>query len=168
MINVTEISKSYNKRPNDWLLLPSTKRIIKRLLGDTGRMTSDLIITTNGGTLGGGKTLIHEDLLSEYNRWLQNSKERNHNYQTYIFYDSTNMCYKIGKSIDYIKRHRALCFNNPNIEILLVINDNIENYLHQKYEIYRMHGEWFNLTKKDINRIKKEFNNKIHYESKNR
>jgi hypothetical protein len=82
-------------------------------------------------------------------------------FKTYLMNDTMHKCIKIGRSTDCIKRCRNLRHNNPSIELMFVIDIDIEKQLHKEYASKRMHGEWFDLTEKDINNIKIRFKNKI-------
>ena len=63
MINATEMSRAFGKRPAKWLELPSTKEYINTL--EAVRLSDRLIITVNG--VG---TWMHEDVAIEFARWL--------------------------------------------------------------------------------------------------
>lgn len=86
-------------------------------------------------------------------------KPKRTGYQTYLIKDTSNNYIKIGRSIDYLKRYNVLSSINLNIKILFIINADVEAELHKKYSDKRIHGEWFNLTDKDINNIKTKYVN---------
>lgn len=73
--------------------------------------------------------------------------------RTYIATDNTGL-YKIGKSENPEKRIEQLACGNPTINLCFTINADIENELHQRFAKKRKHGEWFKLSKEDIESIK--------------
>jgi hypothetical protein len=82
-------------------------------------------------------------------------------YKTYIIEDTTNHCFKIGRSIDCTKRLKVLSTNNPSLKLHFIIDKDVEKELHDEYEIKRMHGEWFNLTERDLLKIKIQYYGRI-------
>jgi prophage antirepressor-like protein len=74
--------------------------------------------------------------------------------KTYLMYDTFRGYYKIGKSKDPKIREATLQAEVPTIELLHVIERDIETYLHNKFKAKRIRGEWFNLSKADVNYIK--------------
>lgn len=71
MVNATQMAKAFDKRPGDWLRLPSTKDFISTLSTVRKLHSEDLVSTINGGTTEGGKgTWLHEDVAIEFARWL--------------------------------------------------------------------------------------------------
>ena len=72
MINATEMAKTFNKRPNDWLNLPSTKDFLFELSIKRKNGNSDYqaVITKIGAPENGGGTWLHEDAAIEFARWL--------------------------------------------------------------------------------------------------
>ena len=72
MVNATEMAKPFNKRPNDWLNLQSTKEFL-RILSITkknGNSENQLVKTVVGSPENGGGTWLHEDAAIEFARWL--------------------------------------------------------------------------------------------------
>lgn len=74
--------------------------------------------------------------------------------KTYLIKNNRNGLTKIGKSIEPNTRLKTLQGEDPDLEILHITNDDIESKLHFIYRVKRKLGEWFNLTKKDIQNIK--------------
>ena len=74
--------------------------------------------------------------------------------KTYLMRDSFRGYYKIGKSKNPKIRECTLQAEVPTIELLHVIEDDIETYLHKKFDTKRLRGEWFDLTHSDVNYIK--------------
>ncbi|SHE99391.1 ORF11CD3 domain-containing protein [Modicisalibacter ilicicola DSM 19980] len=74
-INATEIAKRFGRRPNDWILLPSTKEYLDALdrhwSGDTsksGNGFNGFVRTQRGGSQQG--TWLHPKLAVAFARWL--------------------------------------------------------------------------------------------------
>lgn len=74
--------------------------------------------------------------------------------KTYLIRDTFRGYYKIGKSKDPKVREGTLQAEVPTIELLYVIQDDIELYLHRKFNSKRIRGEWFELSEADVNYIK--------------
>jgi len=72
--------------------------------------------------------------------------------------DNRNGYIKIGKSKNINYREKTLQSEVPEIELLCYIDYNIEKELHSMCDDKRVRGEWFNLSKKDINLIIKDNN----------
>jgi hypothetical protein len=74
-INATAIAKQFNKRPNDWLNLASTKEYIDCLLEFQlpEKMVNErnqLVIIKKGSSTNGGGTWFHPKLAVPFARWL--------------------------------------------------------------------------------------------------
>lgn len=70
MVNATQMAKPFDKRPVDWLRLPSTISFIETLT-TVRKLHSDnyqAFATVNGGVNPG--TWLHEDVALEFARWL--------------------------------------------------------------------------------------------------
>lgn len=63
LINATQMSKPFGKRPSKWLELPSTKEFLQTLAPI--RKSDRLVVTVNGTG-----TWMHEDVALEFARWL--------------------------------------------------------------------------------------------------
>ena len=87
----------------------------------------------------------------------QNKKAANVNHlktiKTYIIKDDINNTYKIGRSIDPLKRERTLQSEQPNLKLIKIFENNIEKELHDLYKHCRLRGEWFNLNKVQLEYI---------------
>lgn len=68
-VNATQMAKTFNKRPNDWVRLDYTKEFLEALSTDTQIPVSALIQTVRGGN-GEQGTWMHEDAALEFARWL--------------------------------------------------------------------------------------------------
>jgi hypothetical protein len=76
---------------------------------------------------------------------------------TYVMYDTSNHYYKIGKSVNVTKREKTLQSQKPTIEAILFKEGDIELKLHQFFLDKRIRGEWFKLSKNDIETLKNDF-----------
>lgn len=65
MVNATEMAKPFNKRPNDYLGLPSTKELLNAATRKYGRSGNQLVNVING--VG---TWLHEDIALDFAQWL--------------------------------------------------------------------------------------------------
>jgi hypothetical protein len=83
-------------------------------------------------------------------------KEKKVDY-TYLMTDASGYV-KIGRTSDVLKRFLNLKCGNPTIKIVATLNQNIETKLHRKYSLFCVSGEWYNLSKKDLEDIIQEYN----------
>ena len=67
---------------------------------------------------------------------------------TYIIYD--DKYYKIGKTKNLKNRMESMKTSNPHIKLLLFLDKDIEKDLHVKFKDRNITGEWFNLSKEDL------------------
>ena len=72
----------------------------------------------------------------------------------YLMYDKSY--YKIGKSVDPVKRCLNLRIANLNIKLLAYGNGTTEKELHKEYKAFRVGGEWFKLNEKQVQDIIQE------------
>lgn len=82
-------------------------------------------------------------------------------YQTYLMFDANSGHYKIGRSIDPKFRERTLQSEKPSISLVGKTKVDIEKRLHDKYSVYHVRGEWYNLSQhqvKDILDLFKSYN----------
>jgi len=106
---------------------------------------------------------IHSDATTElYNIMCKRERElvlekRKVRYQTYLMFDGS--LYKIGKSVDPIKRLKQLKTGNPNCELICYGEGVDESYLHDYYFRDRVKLEWFKLTKIKVENIKRLITN---------
>ncbi len=92
------------------------------------------------------------ELISNHTK--SNAKFKVCDYKTYLMLDILRGFYKIGKSRNPQIRENTLQAEVPTIELLHVIQDDIELYLHEKFNSKRLRGEWFELSAADVNYIK--------------
>lgn len=71
MVNATEMAKSFDKRPVDWLQNQSTTAFLNELSKVRKSTLPDLVQVTKGGNNPG--TWMHEDVALEFARWLSPS-----------------------------------------------------------------------------------------------
>ena len=103
------------------------------------------------------KTIKDKDNI-DYTKTIKgNEKEveyvSNKKVHTYLMKNKRNGLYKIGKSITPAYRERTLQSEEPEIEMVKLWVDNIEETLHKKYHKYRIRGEWFKLSKTQVKYI---------------
>jgi hypothetical protein len=149
VINETvEISHVYNRWSNDLILHFEAKE---------GSKLNEIFI--------GVKELMKEERRKEFELEVQNKPKEIDNQKsrlqekkkTYILVNKANNRYKIGESINPEGRKMTLRSEEPEIELLFFCQSSIvsEKELHSIFENKRHIGEWFNLDKKDIIKIKK-------------
>lgn len=83
--------------------------------------------------------------------------EKENNIKTYLMKDNHNGLYKIGFSKNPKYRESTLQSEKPSIKLIKIWDKNIESQLHKFYKDYRVRGEWFNLSKIQINYMCKNF-----------
>lgn len=66
MVNATEMAKAFDKRPVDYLRLPSTAILINAIVRKSHISENQLIITKQGSATNGGGTWMHEDVALHY------------------------------------------------------------------------------------------------------
>ena len=86
--------------------------------------------------------------------------------KTYLMYDDITQKFKIGKSYDPYKREKTLCSDRCSIYLVAYCNYDIESVLHSMYSEYRVRGEWFNLSTKQVRYIIDYFGMKITNQNK--
>jgi len=67
-VNATQMAKSFGKRPNDYLNLPSTTELLEAITRKNGNAINQLIITKRGGNEQG--TWLHETIALDFAQWL--------------------------------------------------------------------------------------------------
>lgn len=72
---------------------------------------------------------------------------------TYII--KSNSIYKIGRTTNLEKRLKSLATGNPDIEVIIVYNEDIESSLHNLFKEYHYKLEWYKLPN-DFEEIIKE------------
>lgn len=73
--------------------------------------------------------------------------------KTYLMTDSNTGYTKIGASINPKIRERTLQSEKPTITLFAICEDMIESELHMKFYEKQIRGEWFDLSKKDIDNL---------------
>lgn len=87
------------------------------------------------------------------------SANKNIESKTYIILDERTGLYKIGKSCNPIARENTLQSEYPLLKIIFVIDKDVESDLHLIYKSKRIRGEWFKLSKNDIDFIFNSYQN---------
>jgi hypothetical protein len=75
----------------------------------------------------------------------------------YILKDNNTNTYKIGASINPLKREKTLQSQKPNLKLIKIFENNIEKELHELYKHCRLRGEWFELNKVQLQYICKKY-----------
>lgn len=68
MVNATQMAKPFEKRPVDYLRLPSTNELIKAIVRKSHIAENQLVVTERGGLHPG--TWLHEDVALDFAQWL--------------------------------------------------------------------------------------------------
>lgn len=98
--------------------------------------------------------------LKEVNESKSTKKLQNNFTKVYVMIDKNTGFYKIGRSIDPIKRERTLQSEKPTIEMLFNHDARVkdEKELHNMFSDKRVRGEWFDLNGSDLHKIREYFN----------
>lgn len=70
MVNATEMARAFDKRPVDYLRLPSTAILINAIVRKSHISENQLIITKQGSATNGGGTWMNEDVALDFAQWL--------------------------------------------------------------------------------------------------
>ena len=70
MVNATQLAKIYGKRPNDYLSLPATNRLINAITRKYGISENQLVISKAGSSHNGGGTWMHRLIVVDFCQWL--------------------------------------------------------------------------------------------------
>ena len=70
MVSATQMAKLFNKRPNDYLGLQSTKELVKAITRKTGKSDNQLVTSKTGSAENGGGTWMHETIALDFAQWL--------------------------------------------------------------------------------------------------
>jgi len=81
------------------------------------------------------------------------SYKRQNKQTSYILKDKNTGYYKIGKSVNPLKREKTLQSEKPTLILVKKFKYNWESDLHDKYKSQRIRGEWFNLNKTQLKYI---------------
>lgn len=126
--------------------------IINTTIADNETISKTIVKAVNGGFQG---LKFKEIDLKEYEK-LQEFVIINSlgNYATYIIYNPDNELYKIGRSKNVFNRFLQLKSDfSPKLELIAYLDKDIESELIFKLREYNSFGEWFNVTKQQINEI---------------
>ena len=80
-------------------------------------------------------------------------QKSNTNTKTYLIKNNRNGFYKIGRSINPLRREQTLQSEEPDIVLVKTWSRNIESKLHKDYKEHRVRGEWFELSKAQVKYI---------------
>lgn len=70
MVNATQMAKPFNKRPVDYLRLPSTNELLNAIVGKSHISENQVVTTLQGSLDNGGGTWMHEDIALDFAQWL--------------------------------------------------------------------------------------------------
>jgi hypothetical protein len=76
--------------------------------------------------------------------------------KTYLMTDFTGHT-KIGKTTDVYKRFLSMRSGNPTLKIIASLEKDIETELLLKFKDKKISGEWFSLSKEELNELIKDF-----------
>lgn len=108
--------------------------------------------------------IIDEINIKELEKENKKYKKINDKKETFIYlmHDENTGYYKIGRSVNPVKRERTLQSEKPTISLIYYSKStptqNTEYILHQRYKDVRVRGEWFALDKIDVMQIKSYLN----------
>lgn len=89
---------------------------------------------------------------------LESQKINKQESQCYIIKDENTGLYKIGKSIDPLHREKTLQSEKPLLKAVKIFKEDHEAELHDLYKKQRVRGEWFNLTKLQLEYVCRKYN----------
>lgn len=179
--NAKEMARPFGKRPNDYILLKSTQRLIKGL---EGHVDGDLVNTTRGGLYPEDSgTWMSLMLFVDFAKWLSfdlwvftmysmDSLLSASMYEgvgraispfdvvdddtvyTYIAYDSVGR-YKFGKTVSLEDRESAGRTTNLDFKILYYVDRDIERHLLDTYVDRKIDKdrEWVEMSMEEIEEI---------------
>lgn len=77
----------------------------------------------------------------------------------YVMRNERNGLVKIGRSLTPFSREATLQSEEPEITMLFHFSatEDVETQLHERFEAYRVRGEWFRLTNEQISSLCKEY-----------
>jgi hypothetical protein len=151
IVDNTIIKKEYEVDSPE--VITEIRNFISKLKKDGVYMTKDQTERINYVLEGVGNIVIKKpfDEVIEYD--IIEEPQIRKEPKTYLMKNRRNGLYKIGKSITPTHRERTLQSEEPEIEMVKVWEDNIEDRLHKKYNKSRVRGEWFKLTKTQVKYI---------------
>jgi Meiotically up-regulated gene 113/KilA-N domain len=141
MINITEIAKTYNKRIDNWQRLKSTESLIRRHPGS--------VKAFQGGEFGNGSTFATLEIAQEFEKWCQKESLESPT-QVYLVWAVGSNMFKIGMTSCLLARVKNMQIGSP---LRLTVTraylcDNprlLEKKLHETFNPYFSHGEWFEI-----------------------
>jgi hypothetical protein len=82
--------------------------------------------------------------------------------KVYIMHDKNTGYYKIGRSINPVKREKTLQSEKPTIEMIFNFDTmaSTEKILHKEFRHKKVRGEWFNIDQNDIDYVINNYSNK--------
>lgn len=115
---------------------------------------SDIVSTNEDGSI-----FVNDKITNLFNKISMNEIVKNHvQKNTYLLMNNRNGYYKIGRSINILKREKTLQSEDPDISLISSTPIDIEFELHQKYKDKHIRGEWFSLNESDVKDIIDRFN----------
>ena len=80
--------------------------------------------------------------------------------KVYVMIDKNTGYYKIGRSINPLKREKTLQSEKPTIEMIFNHDARVkdEKELHEMFNEKRVRGEWFDLSGSDLEKVRGYFN----------
>lgn len=79
------------------------------------------------------------------------------NFATYLMTDNSGLI-KIGKSFDVLRRVKDFQNGNSTISLIAYLKKDIESELHNRFRVFNVKGEWFNLSPDQILDLISEYN----------
>lgn len=70
LVNATDMAKIFNKKPVEYLRLPSVKELVRSMVGFLHISENQIVRTLPGSPENGGGTWVHEDLAIDLAKWL--------------------------------------------------------------------------------------------------
>lgn len=98
-----------------------------------------------------------EVMLANLSIFGKHDKRNRSSYKTYLMVDGRTKMVKIGRSSNPLLRESTLQSQNPLTDLIAICDENVEKELHTIYKKYRVRGEWFNLSKEEIDMIIKDY-----------
>lgn len=92
---------------------------------------------------------------------LQNENSQRVEKKTYLMLDSNTSLTKIGRSKNPRVREMTLQSEKPHISLFAICHKDVEKKLHSLYDSQRVRGEWFDLSKTEVEHIIKEYGFKM-------
>jgi hypothetical protein len=157
-LNATKVAKSFNKDVREWKRSKQTIDYINAL-GDVGFSKTNLIKVISGNFSDKREqgTWIHKVLEDNFLQWCQKGSKSKNKQSVYLITDGEFV--KIGISSNLEERLKSLQIGNAR-KLKVLFNFELENAVEMEQELQKefstkkLIGELFDLTPKDIKRIK--------------